>query len=220
MKTSQNASKLYGLIGIIGAFIVGIGEFYLHFSKQVLAISESYGFFQYVSTEHLYLGHFIAIIGIPMYFVGYIHIYLMLKSGNKNLAKLIIFLGFVAFSVGGVWVGSRAFLGNIVHFKDQIPINTYKAILDNYTNLLESLVNVLRIVILLLSIFFTTAILIGNTFYQKWMALFNPLVILLLFLSTLLIPSLGKFIVPILMNITHFVWFGLSLYNLKLYENN
>lgn len=220
MRISQNASKLYGLVGLIGAFIVGVGEFYLHFSKQVLAITESYGFFQFVSTEHLYLGHFIAIIGIPMYFVGYIHIYLMLKSGNKNLAKLVLFLGFIAFSVGGVWIGSRAFLGNIVHLKHQMPINTYKTIVDSYTNLLETLVNVLRIVILLLSIFFTAVILIGNTFYQRWMAFFSPLVILLLFLTTLLIPSLGKFIVPILMNITHFVWFGLSLYNLKLDENS
>ena len=81
---------------------------------------------------------------------------------------------------------------------------------------MEVLVKALRIVIATLSIVFTIAILKGGTYYKKWMAIFSPIVILiLLVIIGKLLPSIGKHMLPILMNVTHFILFGLSLYQLN-----
>lgn len=214
MKTTRHL----GVLGLLATVLVGLGEYFLHYSNQVIDHAENYEFLKFVSIQNLKTGHILAILGLPFYFPGYFHIYRMLKSGHKFFATAVLILGIVAFAVGGIWIGSRAFLGSIVHVKDDINANTYAYILEHYSMLLESLVQLLRILMFLLSVCFVVAVLKGNTFYKKWMAFFNPITILLCLLLTLLIPALGKHIVPILMNVTHFIFFSVSLYQLKTYS--
>lgn len=212
MKLTRNL----GYLGLFGAILVGIGEFYLHYSAHVLTAKGEFNFFEYVSLENLKIGHFIAIVGIPFYFAGYLHIYRMLKSGNETLARTVLALGFIAFSVGGVWIGSRGYLGSIVHLKNEMPTATYVKIIASYNAFLEVLVQVLRVVIALLSIVFSWAILKGGTLYQKYMALFNPIFILIvLVIIGMSLPEAGKYLLPILMNVTHLILLSLSLYQLK-----
>lgn len=209
-------TKNLGYLGLLGAILVGIGEFYLHYSTNVLSAKGEFNFFAFVPIENLKIGHFIAMIGIPFYFAGYLHIYRMLKSGNENLARTVLALGFIAFTVGGVWIGSRGYLGSLVHLKSEIPSKTYSKIIANYNEFLEILVQVLRVVIAFLSIAFSWAILKGGTLYKKYMAFFNPIIILILLVVIgMTFPIIGKYFLPILMNITHFVIFTLSLYQLK-----
>ena len=81
---------------------------------------------------------------------------------------------------------------------------------------MEILVQILRVVIATLSVVFAITILKGGTYYKKWMAIFNPIVILLiLVLIGQLLPAIGKHMLPILMNVTHFILFSLSLYQLN-----
>lgn len=209
-------TKNLGYLGLLGAILVGIGEFYLHYSTNVLSANGEFNFFAFVPIDNLKIGHFIAMIGIPFYFAGYIHIYRMLKSGNENLARTVLALGFIAFTVGGVWIGSRGYLGSLVHLKNDMPAQTYSKIITNYNEFLEILVQVLRVVIALLSIVFSWAILKGGTLYKKYMAFFNPIIILILLVVIgMTFPQIGRYFLPILMNITHFVIFSLSLYQLN-----
>ena len=209
-------TKILGILGLLASILVGLGEYFLHYSSNILDFAEDYEFLKFVPLENLTTGHFLAVIGLPFYFAGYIHIYRMLKSGNETLARIVLGLGFIAFAVGGIWIGSRASIGNIVHLKETISIDNYQNLLDHYTNHLEILVKILRIVIATLSIVFAVAILKGSTFYKKWMAIFNPIVILLLLvLIGKLLPFIGKHMLPILMNVTHFILFVLSLYQLN-----
>lgn len=215
-------TKTLGVLGLFATILVGLGEYLLHYSPHILEATENYAFFKYVPLDHLTKGHFIAIIGIPFYFAGYLHIYKMLEPGNKVLAKIVLATGFIAFTVGGVWIGSRASIGNIVHLKEGMSASSYQILIDHYTNHMEILVQVLRVVIALLSIVFAITILKGGTYYKKWMAIFNPIVILiLLVLIGKSLPAIGKHFLPILMNVTHFILFSLSLYQLnKLQKNN
>lgn len=81
---------------------------------------------------------------------------------------------------------------------------------------METLVQLLRVIVLAISIIFVTAILKGNTLYPKWMAWFNPVLILAtVFLLFFLMPSIGNFIAPTAMNVTHVVVFSASLFALK-----
>ena len=139
-------TKALGYLGLIAAVLVGTGEHLLHYSSNILGHSENYAFFTFVPLEHLKVGHFLAVIGLPFYFAGYLHIYRMLKSGNNTLAKLVLAIGFIAFAVGGIWIGSRASIGNIVHLKESMDTSVYQNLLDHYTAHMEILVQVLRIV--------------------------------------------------------------------------
>ena len=168
--------------------------------------------------ENLSTGHFIAVIGLPFYFAGYLHIYRMLKAGNKTFARIVLAIGFAAFAVGGIWIGSRVTIGKIVHLQGDLNPDVYQNLIEHYTSHLEVLVQALRIIILALSVFFVIAILKGGTFYKRWMAIFNPITILLFFVAIgKLIPTLGNFLLPILMNVTHAILFAVSLYQLQLY---
>lgn len=208
--------KTLGYLGLLASILVGIGEHLLHYSPNILGHSENYEFFKFVPLNNLTIGHFFAVAGITFYFAGYIHIYKMLKSGNETLAKIVMALGFIAFVVGGVWISSRASIGNIVHLKESMNPLVYKNLLSHYTSHMEVLVQVLRVVIALLSILFAVTILKGGTYYQKWMAIFNPISILIsLVIIGQLIPSIGKHMLPILMNVTHFILFILSLNQLN-----
>ncbi len=209
-------TKNLGYLGLVASILVGLGEYFLHYSSDILEHSKDYEFFKFVSLENLTIGHFLAVIGLPFYFAGYIHIYRMLKSGNETLARLVLAIGFIAFAVGGIWIGSRASIGTIVHLKDTMDTSTYQHLLGHYTNHMEILVEALRIVIATLSIVFVIAILKGGTYYKKWMAIFSPIVILiLLVIMGKLLPSIGKHMLPILMNVTHFILFSLSLTQLN-----
>ena len=209
-------TKTLGYLGLIASILVGLGEYFLHYSPNILDAAADYEFFKFVSLNNLTTGHFLAVIGLPFYFAGYIHIYRMLKSGNEFLARIVLAIGFIAFAVGGIWIGSRASIGNIVHLKDTLDATNYQNLLAHYDSHMEVLVKALRIVIATLSIVFTIAILKGGTYYKKWMAIFSPIVILiLLVIIGKLLPSMGKHMLPILMNVTHFILFGLSLYQLN-----
>ncbi len=211
-------TKTLGYLGLVASILVGLGEYFLHYSSNILGHAENYEFFKFVSLDNITTGHFLAVIGLPFYFAGYIHIYRMLKSGNETLARIVLAIGFIAFAVGGIWIGSRASIGNIVHLKDAMNPSIYQNLLAHYTGHMEVLVEVLRIVIASLSVVFVIAILKGGTYYKKWMAIFNPIVILLLVFSTLIwAEGLAKHLAPIAMNVTHFILFSLSLYQLNNY---
>jgi len=209
----MNLIKVLGYLGLIASILVGAGEYLLHYSLEILGNAEDYFFFSFVPLENMSLGHFLAVAGLPFYFAGYIHIYLMLRTGNELLARLVLAIGFIAFAVGGIWIGSRASIGNIVHLKDAIDVLIYNNLLEHYTAHMEILVRVLRVVIATLSVVFVIAILKGGTLYKKWMAVFNPITILIALVAIGMgIPAIGKHTLPILMNVTHFILFALSLY--------
>ena len=209
-------TNFLGYLGLLASILVGLGEHFLHYSPDILGHAKDYEFFKFVPLENLTTGHFLAVIGLSFYFAGYIHIYRMLKSGNETLARLVLAIGFIAFAVGGIWIGSRASIGNIVHLKEAIDSTVYTNLLEHYTSHMEVLVQILRIVIAALSVVFVIAILKGGTYYKKWMAIFNPIVILLLVFSTMFwAKDLAKHLAPIAMNVTHFILFSLSLYQLN-----
>jgi len=216
MMPDKNQIFITGVFGLLASIIVGIGEFFLHYSPNIVGNAENYQFFQFVSKENLITGHFIAVFAIPFYFLGYFHIYKMLEKGNKKLASIVFGLGILAFTIGGFWITSRAFLGTIIHLQKNIDTEIYQKIINNYSLISESLVQGLRVIILLLSVFFVIAILKGGTYYKKWMAIFNPIVLLLsVFAVYFISPEIGKYLAPIAMNVVHFILFSLSLYQFK-----
>ena len=215
----MRTTKILGYLGLLAAILVGLGEYFLHYSSNVLEHGKNYEFFKFVPAGNLTTGHFLAVIGLPFYFAGYLHIYRMLRSGSENLARAVLAIGFVAFAVGGIWIGSRVTIGTLMQQQSNLSPETFQILADTYTSHHEVLVKALRIIVALLSVVFVVAILRSGTYYRKWMAFFNPIVILLLTFTTIFIaPFIGKHLAPIAMNVTHFILFSVSLYQLSLFE--
>ena len=66
-------TKTLGYLGLIASILVGLGEYFLHYSVNILGHSENYEFFQFVPLKNLTTGHFLAVIGLPFY-LSLIHI--------------------------------------------------------------------------------------------------------------------------------------------------
>ena len=209
----MNSLKITGLFGLIGSVMVGIGEFLLHFNAGGYG-GDNYSFFVSISDNRLIAGHFLVVFFMPFYIAGYWHFYLAVRKGSHPLALAILIAGVFAFVISGMWIGSRGMLGFIA--KSYAAGEISLSLLDKYRLLMETLVQILRVIVVVISILMVTAILKGKTLYPKWMALFNPaLVLAFVFILFFLVPSVGNYIAPTAMNITHVTVFSASLIALK-----
>ncbi|MBS1541909.1 MAG: hypothetical protein JSS73_14755 [Bacteroidetes bacterium] len=207
---------VFGLFGLIASIIVGAGEFLVHYSANGYRGADNFTWLKDISPSVAVVGHVLMIMGMPLYIFGYYHIYLCLQTGHKVLSKLVLVLGIVAFMTAAIWAGSRLMLIEIVKLGDQHLIDFYKS---HY----EILVQVLRVLIFFISALWVYIIISTKTIYPKWMAVVNPILILgVVFGVYFLVPSIGSFLVPTAMNVTHLIVFTFSLHtsiNSTRYEN-
>lgn len=213
---SQNNQWLVltGIIGLLAAFLVGTGEFLLHYDPLARFSESSYDFMMAASDGQQTIGHFIGVFGAPLYIIGCWHIYLMLKPANQKLAFTAFLIGAYGFIMGGDWISSRATIGAITHL--QAAGEQVQSLVTLYQLRYETLLMVIRITTLCLSGIIVYLVLTGKTYYPKWMALFNPIVLLLLnFVVYAAVPAIGKFMMPIALNIGFGLFFILSLLQAK-----
>ncbi len=206
----NNTIKQYcAYAGLLAALLVGTGEFLLHFDPQGRFSPTGYDYMVDTPDSRLTLGHFLAMAGIPFYFFGLWYTYLQLRPGNQKLAFAAFIIASVGFLMGGVWMGSRAMIGSIVHHPDIVE-NTN--LVELYQLRCESLLEVIRITTLVFSIIYVYLILKGKTHYKKWMIIVNPILLLVAnFILYAILPDIGKYTMPIALNVAFLLFFGISL---------
>jgi hypothetical protein len=203
----MNSLKLTGIIGLVGAILCGTGEFLLHFDPQ--ARFSGYDFMADISDARLTAGHFFAVVGVSLYFVGMWHIAQMLRPAGVKLSNALFLIGCFGFLYGAMWMSSRASIGSLVHYPELIAGTNLVALYELRS---ESLLQVTRITTLVISVIYVYMVLTGNSRYPKWMAATSPVVLLLLnFLIYLIAPAIGKFVMPIALNVGFTGFFLLSL---------
>ena len=220
MLNNKQQIILFGLVGLLASVGVGYGEYLLHYTPNGIGYDGTeFNFFKYIPLSRLTLGHFISIGFVPFYIMGYYHFYLIFKKQNPIFAVAIQTLGVIAFTLGGMWISSRAQLGYLIHqIADHPEDDSLHMLVQSYRDHGEILVKSLRIWIAAISILFVVPILRGKTPYPKWMAMTNPLLLLIVVKLTYeYFPTIGNIIGPIAMNVVHFVLFGCSL--LIIYNN-
>ena len=199
--------KITGIIGLIGAIICGTGEFLLHFDPQ--ARFTGYDFMADISDSRLTAGHFLAVFGGTLYFVGVWHIAEMLRPAGEKLSRALFIIGSFGFVYGGMWMSSRAMIGSIAHHPEIVDGTN---LVELYILRLETLLQVIRITTLVISIIYIKMVLSGKSRYPKWMAATSPIVLLLMnFVIYAAAPSIGKFVAPIALNVGFTAFFLLSL---------
>ena len=200
------------LIGIIASIVVGIGEYLLHFLPS--GPGGEISMLEKVPLGRASKGHFLVVFGAPLYFAGYYSLKNIFKATSPLLARLLLIFGVLSFSIGGVWVSSRYF--GAVALQRSMGTVDHAYYLQSYEDHYQILVWVLRVLVSGVSVIYVALILKNKQGYPKWLAIFNPLILLIIVISSLSwFNPLGIHLAPIAMNVTHFIFFGLVLYQLN-----
>ena len=203
-----------GIVATLGAIIVGVGEFTFQFSPRGGYEGSDYLYFLDVSPSRLSWGHFIGVLAAPLYLVGYWHIAQMLRPAARWLSAVVFGLGVYAFIIGDVWLGGRVNLALTVKARELAPDGTrqlFSDLLGDLSSHNEPLINIVRVLVLLISILMACGILTGKSAYPRWLILFSPIVILVqIFSLYVVVPSLGVYLLPAAMNIAHAIFFVFS----------
>jgi hypothetical protein len=203
-----------GIVATLGALVVGIGEFMFQFSPRGGYEGSDYLYFLDVSRARLSWGHFIGVLAAPLYLVGYWHVAQMLRPVGRLLAATIFGLGAYAFIIGDVWLGGRVNLALTVKARATAPVEVQALFSDLLSDLSahnEPLINIVRVLVLVVSILMIYGIFTGKSPYPRWLIIFSPIVILIqIFALYALAPGIGIYLLPAAMNIAHVVFFAFS----------
>jgi hypothetical protein len=201
---------LTGIAGLIAAVLVGAGEFLLHFDPLARYSETSYDFMLAASQERQTLGHFLGVLGAPLYVVGCWHIYLMLKPANQKLALVGFLVSAYGFMIGADWISSRASIGALVQL--DASGSSIGRLVELYQVRYESLLTVIRFTTLFLSIIYVYLVLSSRSRYEKWQVVFCPILLLLMnFLIYAISPAVGKYLMPIALNVAFGIFFLMSV---------
>ena len=197
-----------GVVGLVGAILTGAGEFILHFDA-LARFSGEYQFFDGIAADRSTLGHFIGVFGAPLYLVGCWHIYLMLRPANQTWSFIAFAITAYGFVVGVVWIGSRASISALINLPASPDI---EQLIGLYDFRYETLLQIIRFTVLVLSVIYIWLTLTGRSHYPKWMALLNPILLIIAsFVVYAVAPAIGKYLMPIALNVAFFVFFVASV---------
>ena len=205
----QNKLVMTGIAGLLAAIFVGVGEYLLHYDAQARFAEGGYDFMQGISNSRSTAGHFLGVFGATLYPVGCYHIYQMLRPANQRWAFAVFLIGTFGFIVGVVWIGSRASVSALMQLPTSAEIT---GLIELYDLRYETLLQVIRLTTLTISVIIIWLCLTGRSFYPKWMALFNPILLIIAnFILFVVAPSIGKHSMPIALNVAFFIFFALSI---------
>jgi hypothetical protein len=210
MKPGNNLA-MTGIIGLLAAVLVGTGEFLLHFDALGrFGEGGGYLFMQGISAQRTTIGHFLGVLGAPLYIIGFWHIMKMLEPANPLASRIAFAIMSYGIIVGAVWIGSRAGISTVVNGTTMTDTMTFISLYElRYENLLQ----VTRLAVLLFSVIFIWLVLSGRSRYPRWMALFNPILLILAsFAIWAVAPTVGVYLMPIALNVAFAVLFLLSIY--------
>lgn len=213
-----NKLIISGLIGLFAAVLVGVGEYLLHYDPLSRFSQGGFEFMQGIAEERTTIGHFFGVFGATLYPVGCYHVYLMLRPANERAAFVTFFISSFGCIVGAVWIGSRASISALMQIPETPEITQ---LIHLYELRYETLLNVTRITTLILSLVFVSLSLTGRSYYQRWVAIFSPIVLIIFcFIIYLIAPEIGKHLMPIALNVAFFIFFSMSLIQSRTVTNS
>ena len=117
---------------------------------------------------------------------------------------------------GSVWIGSRVYLAILIQALDVAATEESRSLLAGLLETAsfynETILIGLRVGVLALSAVFVWLVATGQTSYPRWFAALNPIfLVIVCFIIYFSIPSIGGYLMPIAMNVAHFILFGVSL---------
>lgn len=211
MKLTHRQLIIAGVLGLLAAILVGAGEFLLHFDAQGrFAEGGAYKFIRGINENRTTIGHFLSVLSAPLYIIGYWHIMKMLEPANVLASRIAFIVMSYGIIIGAVWLGSRAGISTIVNSTSIVnPIPFISLYELRYENLLQAT----RIAALVFSVIFIWLVISGRSHYPRWMALLNPIFLILVsFAIWAILPGVGIYLMPIALNVAFALLFLSSIY--------
>ncbi|WP_340692430.1 DUF6796 family protein [Hyphomonas sp.] len=200
----------FGIAGLVGALLTGIGEGLLQLVPGGNFTDPDYGYFLDITQARLMLGHYLSVSAAPLYLAGYWHLTGNLLPQAPRWRFVVFAFCAWAFILATVWIGQRALIAETVQSLSMDGAS--RDLLVRQTILHEPLVNALRFVMVAFSFIWTLRIFTGKSRYPRWMALFSPALLLaLIFGLYAAAPEIGWLVLPTAMNTAHVILFTLSL---------
>jgi hypothetical protein len=211
LKFVQGQISTAGVIGLLAAIMVGAGEFLLHFDALGrFAEGGAYEFMHGIGAQRTTIGHFLGVLSAPLYIIGFWHIMKMLEPANPLASRIAFTIMSYGIIVGAVWIGSRAGISTVVN---STSVTDSVSFISLYELRYENLLQVTRLAVLFFSAIFIWLVLSGRSHYPRWMALFNPILLILAsFAIWAAAPTVGVYLMPIALNVAFAVLFILSIY--------
>jgi hypothetical protein len=202
--------KLTGILAIIGATIMFIGDMLLYFTsspvnnfqKEIISIMGN------ISPTRLIIGGAIGPLATGLYIIGYYQIYLAIKPTYKKIAKVI----FAVLSFGIIYGGSFHAFFPILGFMSSTGSEEALILAESYS---ITIFNLMFIPSLLAYLMLTYLILTRKTYYPRWIVFVSPFI---LFWLSPLVQQLPQ---PFMMvvaggwsNLIFILFFSVSTYTL------
>ncbi|MCR5144962.1 MAG: hypothetical protein K6B67_06615 [Lachnospiraceae bacterium] len=163
-----------GLIGAVGMFL---GDMTLYFDRADYendgTLNPVINIMKNVSTKRLYIGGILGPINSFVYCIGFYHLVVMVNDRYAILGWILFFINCFGIVCGGAYHSHCANLGLIGRHNDE---KTMSEVID-YMAFQKKISFTLQAVGLL---GVTLVILLGLTILPRWMAIFSPLVLVLL----------------------------------------
>ena len=205
---SPIANQFLLFVGIVGALMVGISEWLIHFvaDGSVDRLSD----LQYVPLERVQHGHNIAIVFAPLYFAGYYGVMRMFSSSSYWFSRVILVIGIYAFAICGMWLCSKYLFAEVL--QDVQLESRLDYYLEFYATYYQSILWIVRMAIVMISLIFVGLIWNNKVGIPRWVAFFNPaLLSLLIYSMQFWIPTLGSHLVYGALHIAHVIFFSILL---------
>jgi len=211
LKINHGQLTTAGVLGLMAAILVGAGEFLLHFDALGrFADGGAYEFMRGISAKRTTIGHFLGVLSAPFYIIGFWHLMKMLEPANALASRIAFTIMSYGIIVGVVWIGSRAGISTIVN---STSIGDPTSFISLYELRYENLLQVTRLSVLFFSAIFIWLVLTGRSHYPRWMALLNPVFLILAsFAIWVLAPAVGVYLMPIALNVAFALLFLFSIY--------
>lgn len=216
-KTSkEDIVLILGLAGIIAALFTSVSDLIL------LGRSDNaYSFFK-LGTEsmadiaqwRINAGVFLGVIMLPFQIAGLIPVYIGLKPSGRVMPLIVVIANAHTLIMGVAFHISYAFIGSgwKLHYATEPGNKILSEIIKRFDFYWKVIIIIMLTEVLFSSIIYISTIMTGKTFYPKWMALFNPLcVVLFMYPIILSIPApIGGFVAPAYLNISTMVFLSIS----------
>jgi len=205
------------LLGMLSVLVTIISDFIL-----IGKSSTAYSFLKF-GTESMWdiepwritAGAFIGVLALPFQVLGLIPLYYALKPSGKILPIMalianahMILMG-VAFHISYAYIGS----GWIIYHKNELTNQITTEIVNKFDSYWKILAVIIIAELLFGSIIYVIVVLKGKTLFPRWMAIFNPLcIVLYTFPFVFILPSpIGGYIAPAYLNLSTLLFFIITL---------
>lgn len=165
------------LIGLIGSFLMFLGDMCLYYSKADYQNKDAFHaiieIMKGVGTKRLYLGGCLGVVAAFLCFIGYYHLVLCCTGAVRPFGWALFFVNALGIVFGGAYHNQCAYFGLIGRLEHQRS-------LDEVTRYLSFQSKILFVIMGLGSLGQLLIIALQWTMFPRWMALASPFTLTLL----------------------------------------